>query len=348
MGKLSEQIYMKRLNYLKAISLILVVIGHCTNMYKGDWVFESQNSSHIYKWISIYVNTIHMQIFVFVSGVIYKYCKKRKEKYKNYKYLIVNKFKRLMVPYFIVGFIFVIPISIMVGIKSYSLLYFNNIKPFILGYNNGHLWFLMMLYTLFLIFFILEKCRITEKELILLIVLFLMQVFYSKITRVFLLNKAIYYMFFFFLGYVIFDKYDILYKFENVKTNKKIKFIVSIFVMNIGFILLKEQLPQIKLITLIINNFINDIIAILGIIQMYMLVSIDYSRLYMRRFLEIINKYNFDIYLLHEPIIFIVLYKIRNSNPSFVVFVCFILSISISIMFAKLYRQIKNNFWKRR
>ena len=53
--------------------------------------------------------------------------------------------------------------------------------------------------------------------------------------------------------------------------------------------------------------------------------------------LNYINKYNFNIYLLHEPIIFILLSNILNLNPTIVVISNFTLSICISIILAKLY-----------
>ena len=55
--------------------------------------------------------------------------------------------------------------------------------------------------------------------------------------------------------------------------------------------------------------------------------------------LKEINKYNFNIYLLHEPIIFIVLSYLLplNINSTVVVCLCLALSITISILISKFY-----------
>ena len=56
-------------------------------------------------------------------------------------------------------------------------------------------------------------------------------------------------------------------------------------------------------------------------------------------YLKEINNYNFNIYLLHEPIIFIVLSYLLplNINSTVVVCLCLALSITISILISKFY-----------
>lgn len=96
---------LKDLDYLKVIGILLVVIGHCTSIYTGGWVYKSSVNAHIYGLIASYVYTFHVPMLVFVSGSIYYYCRKNKEKYKSLKRLVSNKFKRLIVPFLTVGFI---------------------------------------------------------------------------------------------------------------------------------------------------------------------------------------------------------------------------------------------------
>lgn len=66
----SEKVVLRKLNYLKIIGILLVVIGHCTSIYTGGWVFTSPVNSPIYALIASYVYTFHVPMLVFVSGAI--------------------------------------------------------------------------------------------------------------------------------------------------------------------------------------------------------------------------------------------------------------------------------------
>ena len=92
----SEKVVLRKLNYLKIIGILLVVIGHCTSIYTGGWVFTSPVNSPIYGLIASYVYTFHVPMLVFVSGAIYYYCRINKGKYSSLKVLIIIKFKILI------------------------------------------------------------------------------------------------------------------------------------------------------------------------------------------------------------------------------------------------------------
>ena len=133
---------LKDLDYLKVIGILLVVIGHCTSIYTGGWVYKSPVSSPIYGLIASYVYTFHVPMLVFVSGSVYYYCRKNKEKYKSLGGLVVNKFKRLIIPFLAVGLFYSIPIKYLIGnIGKGTLL--NSIKNFLFGLSTGHLWYLL-------------------------------------------------------------------------------------------------------------------------------------------------------------------------------------------------------------
>ena len=130
---------LKDLDYLKVIGILLVVIGHCTSIY-----------------------TFHVPMLVFVSGSIYYYCRKNKEKYKSLKGLVSNKFKRLIVPFLTIGLFYSIPIKYLIGnIEKGTLL--NSIRDFLIGLNTGHLWYLLMLFDIFILFYLYEKFILNKK-----------------------------------------------------------------------------------------------------------------------------------------------------------------------------------------
>ena len=43
---------LKDLDYLKVIGILLVVIGHCTSIYTGGWVYKSPVNAPIYGLIA--------------------------------------------------------------------------------------------------------------------------------------------------------------------------------------------------------------------------------------------------------------------------------------------------------
>ncbi|NSB16553.1 acyltransferase family protein [Clostridium beijerinckii] len=341
---IKNETFMNNLKYLKLIALMLVVLGHSTDIYKGDWVLTSLHESIFYKWISLYVNSIHMQIFVFVSGAVYAYCRIEKKHYRSYVELLKSKLKRLIIPYIFIGALFMIPIEIKAGVSTYNLGYIYSVKNLILGYESGHLWFLMMLFVLFLLYYLLEKIIVRLNFKIIIIFLFCIQMFYSRLPRIFLVNKAIYYMFFFYLGYLIYLNLGSIIKIEGMISKHKVIFLFLGLIIIPILIKLRDNLPQIKIVISIFYNLISDLIALIGIIQMYSVVlTVKSLKLYsgIGKCFDYIDRFNFSIYLLHEPIIFLILIKVINLNPSSLVMSCFLISIIISIIMAEIYYLIK-------
>lgn len=79
---------------LQAIGIILVVIGH------------KEGISIFFDWFPVY--SFHMPLFIFISGYFYK-----SESDRNLKSFILNKIRKLLIPYFIWNFIYGIIIYIL-------------------------------------------------------------------------------------------------------------------------------------------------------------------------------------------------------------------------------------------
>ena len=159
-------------------------------------------------------------MLVFVSGAIYYYCRKNKEKYKSLKGLVSNKFKRLIVPFLTIGLFYSIPIKYLIGnIEKGTLL--NSIRDFLIGLNTGHLWYLLMLFDIFILFYLYEKFILNKKYSVIvnIAVFTLMYVCSGFFTSLLLINRAIQYSIFFYLGYECFrSKYKIYLKINCLKS----------------------------------------------------------------------------------------------------------------------------------
>ena len=346
----NEKNFLKELDYLKTIGILLVVIGHCTSIYTGGWVFTSPVNSPIYGLIASYVYTFHVPMLVFVSGAIYYYCRINKGKYSSLKSLIINKFKRLILPFLFIGILYSIPIKYIIGMIEGNII--NNIKSFILGLNTGHLWYLLMLFNIFILFYLYEKFILNRKysivlNLILFSILYISSGFF---TNIFQINRAIQYSIFFYLGYEFFRSKDkLILKLEKLKSKSILIMTPILIAISLVLILVSKM----KLSSVMLSKFfslINVVIAMICITICYLIVYLINNRMKntiirgkIDKLINGIGKYSFNIYLLHEPIIFIVLYFIASKyiNPTILVMVCLSISVSVSILISVIYMKIK-------
>ncbi len=124
--------------------MIFIVLYHCV-CYYGIWkIFpEHQSYDNIELWRA--ACNVALNTFVVISGFLFGYLYIEKVKYRDKKSFVINKIKRLLVPYFFWGII------------AWCL--FPNVQPFIdIFYGMQHLWFLLMLFDIFVIsIFMIDK-----------------------------------------------------------------------------------------------------------------------------------------------------------------------------------------------
>lgn len=63
--------------------------------------------------------------------------------------MILNKVKRLIIPYFTIAFLYMDPIKILLDVPGYKFSLNLLMQQFILFQNNGHLWYLPTLFLMF-------------------------------------------------------------------------------------------------------------------------------------------------------------------------------------------------------
>lgn len=152
------------INTLKLCTMILVILGHCTycnvETAYGGLSLVDNNVAYclIYRIAGIivgYIYTFHMPLFISISGMCYFYSEKH---YLSLKQLLLSKSKRLLVPFFFVTICYSIPIKYIVGYWSKSNNVFIDIfKSHILLCGNSHLWYLVSLFWIFVLFYLLKN-----------------------------------------------------------------------------------------------------------------------------------------------------------------------------------------------
>lgn len=121
---------------MRVVATLMVVFFHCLCIYTPFWGLIPFRVKDYYI-LADFLNSIDMPAFVFISGYLYAYLKLEKGKYVENKAFVVNKVKRLLIPY------------LLLSALLYLLGEVND--PAILFYGVSHLWFLLMLFEVFVL-----------------------------------------------------------------------------------------------------------------------------------------------------------------------------------------------------
>ena len=199
---MDKNVMLKNSMFVKEVLMLLVILGHAVHFWTGDWFtnnpfYESRSLAALSDWIV----SFHIYTFVLLSGYIFAF-KKMGGGYPKFGQFIVNKTKRLLVPYTFVAIIWVVPIS------QYFMKYdkVELLKKYVLCINPSQLWFLWMLFWVFMIAWLLWKWVSTSVYIgiVISITLFCVGVVGSKIIpNVFCIWTAFLYMPYFYTGIYI-------------------------------------------------------------------------------------------------------------------------------------------------
>ncbi|HJD00980.1 MAG TPA: acyltransferase [Candidatus Dwaynia gallinarum] len=330
-------------NYLRAIGIFLVVLGH-------SFPYIDETNFKLYKYIHSLIYSFHMPLFIMISG-FFAYKILTINSFKQYKLFISSKFKKLMIPYFTISFL-TIPIKFILNKFSERAVVLSEvlIDIFLYPWNNPIIffWFIYVLFLMFLFSPIVVKLN----KYIVLSLFFVLSIIPMNNIQFMGITTTLKYSIFFFIGVYLRDYYM---KNRNVFFNFKFKQICSIFLILIPYIIfilninvtLNNQNP----LSLTLSNFLYILKALLGIYISFVNCIIIYKFKPFKKLgfvLEKISYYSFDIYLLSWfPQIFcrIIFYQIFNLNYHLVVLISLILGFSPIIISKFILR--KFNFTKK-
>lgn len=179
---------------IRNILIVLLVFYHAFAIYSGAWTpIEGFPEVPVYWWLDKLSYAFMLELFVFVSGYVFGYQVRVKGESKlQAKDLFWGKFKRLMIPCMVFSLLYILllgDITQPVQKTLYGL--FNGV---------GHMWFLPMLFWCFVGVWIIEKIHLKPKWVIPLLILASLVSFLPLPLR---MGTAMYYMVFFYVGYVI-------------------------------------------------------------------------------------------------------------------------------------------------
>ena len=185
------------ISIMRVMAMIMIVAFHTMCFYNGRWTKVDAIYIPFWAKTSILLDSIDLNMFVFISGYLYGYLYIFKNKYRHPAEVIRNKAIRLLIPYFFWG----IPMVIVWPWNTWSKLL----------YCVGHLWFLLMLFVVITITVLLQllnsqRIRFTGRLGIVLIVIgyLLWFVFSNYVYKgdFLCINKVMSYFPAFMIGYV--------------------------------------------------------------------------------------------------------------------------------------------------
>lgn len=302
--------YLGEIDVLKAIGIILVVIGHSF----PDASAASGISSMFGKMIYNIIYSFHMPAFVFASGIVsYNFYQTIYEK----QFAIRKRAIRLLIPYFVWGIVY-IPFRIILNGFASEAFRINQIWRIFIGDNPySGLWFL---YTLFLVSLLHILIIDNDKRLILLFGISIIGIVINEVIAIVEPIKwIIAYSFYYFGGLVFKKNYSFLKKiFE-----KKIVRIMLVFLFGSMFVI-KMKLQSKGL------YFFNILPAVCGVLMLYSFSCLLKENKILRK----MGTYSMDIYILSGPILValrIILYRILGLNYMFYTITAIVLSCVLSV-----------------
>ena len=128
---------------MRVLAMTMIVAFHSIYFYSGMWKVLGGIYVPIWEKTNRFLDSIDLSMFVFISGFLFGYLFIHKQKYRDIKKFILDKIRRLIVPYIVWGVFLIIFIPSLFNWRD-------------LMFGICHLWFLLMLFWIFLIAIIIS------------------------------------------------------------------------------------------------------------------------------------------------------------------------------------------------
>lgn len=183
------------IDFIRPVIILLLIVYHAFIIYAGGWNPPTGFQPNIvYEWIAKTSYSFMLEAFVFISGYIFMYQIKVRNKFDSLGGVIFNKIKRLIVP------------SVIFSILYLILFKRTEFKtPFVIYRileGVGHMWFLPMLFWCFMGGWLMIKSSI---DLRILWVVSLVVAGVSYLPLPFRMGNALYYLPFFAGGGLVYE-----------------------------------------------------------------------------------------------------------------------------------------------
>lgn len=322
--------------FVKTVLMLLVVFYHSILFWGGAWLDNQPVifKSKVLSILAVWLNTFHIYGFTLVSGYIFQYLKYEKDKYQKFLLFIVNKAKRLLVPYAFVAIIWVIPIS-------YALFSYTSkdiIFKYLLCTGPSQLWFLWMLFDIFCFVWIISNWLKNDFIAIFIscIAWLIGYVCGTRFPNIFCIWTAFNYLPFFILGMKLREK--------NTCFLYKVPTILFVFMQLILFVVYQMTSSNSTILYRLVNLIALYSAHILGALMSsfvlwWLAEKVDWKN---NKLFMIFSKYSMTIYLFHQQIIYVTIIWLNGKvNPYVHSFVNFLVALVLSSFISALLLKFK-------
>ena len=269
-----------------------------------------------------------------MSGYIFQYLKYEKDKYQKFLLFIVNKAKRLLVPYAFVAIIWVIPIS-------YALFSYTSkdiIFKYLLCTGPSQLWFLWRLFDIFCFVWIISNWLKNDFIAIFIscIAWLIGYVCGTRFPNIFCIWTAFNYLPFFILGMKLREK--------NTCFLYKVPTILFVFMQLVLFVVYQITSSNSTILYRLVNLIALYSAHILGALMSFFVLrwlaeKVDWKN---NKLFMMFSKYSMTIYLFHQQIIYVTIIWLNGKvNPYVHSFVNFLVALVLSSFISALLMKFK-------
>ena len=144
----------------------MVVLGHSIIIYSSQWsIYTTTNESSILSLLKQVINIFQMPLFFSLSGFLFYYSERK----YGWLQIIKGKLLRLGIPFLCFSFLWLFPIRMFVQYPGYKEISLVNIviSKILLGYDNGHMWYLPTLFICFVYSVVFSRLfkKVIKREL---------------------------------------------------------------------------------------------------------------------------------------------------------------------------------------
>ena len=249
---------------IRPFIILLLVILHCFAISYGGWdPIDSIKQIPAYYWFGKLISGFRIETIALVAGYIFAFQMIDLKKEQSLKSLIIQKFKRLIIPCWFFGvFYYIIIMRNSIRIND-SILYIIN--------GAGHLWFLPMLFWCFIFLWLINYYK--PNKLITFIILSAISIMPMPSLPLGL-SRLPHFIFYAYLGYCLWIRREKIYK---LFLNKKsilfftilyiILLYINCYLNNFG-----EKGYTLPLYSKILTRIIKYFIILSGILALYLTV----------------------------------------------------------------------------
>lgn len=290
-------------DWMRLIGTILVVVGHSAYLsittsgggvnYQLPPTVSSSYGSFLLnalRWLAGFAYTFHMPLFFFLSGAVLGL-----RPIPKFDSFLKGKIKRLLVPYFLYSWLFMLPVKYLGGFYDKASLE-RAMQGVLTGVDSGHLWFLTSLFWCMVTFVIVYKIitRFTKSLYALLLCSGIIYFAYSYLPFDILgLKQGLSYIHWFALGYV----------FENERAAGKFDNHIKVLGVLVCAIIIRAASVNYA----ILNSFYLIVVGCSIVICLSILFSKYLNGITETRVWKVVIRNLFYVYIFHDPLEYVIL-----------------------------------------